>query len=203
MKIGIIGAGNVGGNLGTVLAANGHEVLFGVRDPQSDKTRALLDAAGPKARAGSAQDAAAFGDVLAVALRWDVLPEVLGQLGDLDGKVVIDCTNRFSTPPGGSTNSSEDIARMLPGTKVVRAFNTIGAEHYGAPMFGGERASMFIAGDDAQAKAVVGRLAEEMGFEVVDAGPLASAIALESLTRAWVGLSQQLGRDIAFKLLRR
>jgi predicted dinucleotide-binding enzyme len=203
MKIGIIGAGNVGGNLGTVLAANGHEVLFGVRDPQSDKTRALLDAAGPKARAGSAQDAAAFGDVLAVALRWDVLPEVLGQLGDLDGKVVIDCTNRFSTPTGGSANSSEDLARMLPGTQVVRAFNTIGAEHYGSPVFGGERASMFIAGDDAQAKAVVGRLAEEMGFEVVDAGPLASAIALESLTRAWVGLSQQLGRDIAFKLLRR
>jgi len=203
MKIGIIGAGTVGGNLGTVLAANGHEVLFGVRDPQSEKTKALLDTAGPKARAGSAQDAADFGDVLAVALRWDVLPEVLGQLGDLGGKVVIDCTNRFNTPTGGSANSSEDIARMLPGTQVVRAFNTIGAEHYVAPVFGGERASMFIAGDDAQAKVVVGRLAEEMGFEVVDAGPLASAIALESITRAWVGLSQQLGRDIAFKLLRR
>jgi len=203
MKIGIIGAGTVGSSLGKGWAAGGHKVMFSSRTPDSDRMKALLAEAGPTTQAGTVAEALAFGDVIAVAIRWNVLEEVVASVGDWSGKVVIDATNRFG-PSDSDRSAAEDLAALVPGARVVKAFNTIGAEHYTNPVFGDDRATMFIAGDDADAKATVADLAEELGFEVVDAGGLQQAILLENLGALWVTLARVgYGRDIAFKLLRR
>lgn len=210
MRIGIIGAGNVGGNLGKVWAGKGHEVMFGVRDPQSPKVRALVSGLGEPARAGSVKEAAAFGEVVALTTPWPATQEAIQAAGDLAGKILMDCTNPVKPDLTGlslgqTTSAAEEIARWAPGARVVKAFNTIGAQQMLNPQFGSQAASMFICGDDAAAKSVVARLTEESGFEVVDAGPLSNARLLEPLAMLWIYLAvkQGLGTEIAFKLLRR
>ena len=203
MKIGILGAGNVGGNLGQAWAAHGHEIVFGVRDPQSAKVRSLLNKIGRNARAASVSEAASFGEVIVLAVNWSAVPDVLHNAGDLSGKILVDATNRIT--PGASDrapSAAEHVAELAPGTRVVKAFNTIGADHFTNPWIGSESASMFICGDDADAKAIVAGLAQELGFDVVDAGPLSNAHLLESLALLWIRLSRSLGRNIGFKLLR-
>lgn len=222
MNIGIIGSGKVGGRLGTRWAQEGHRVRFGVRDPQSAKARALIAAAGNDASAGALHETVDFGDVLVVALHWNVLPTIMAELaGSSDrssassgdsadddsrdrfaGKIVIDATNRMYIA-GGTQSASEDLADMLPGARVVKAFNSIGANNLEDPTFDGERPTMLIAGDDADAKAVVSSLAEDLGFEPVDAGPHTQSGALEALAGVWVKLSSSLGRDFAFRVIRR
>ena len=205
MKIGILGAGNVGGNLGRLWAARGHDIVFGVRDQGADKAKALLASAQGHARLGSLAEAAAFGEIVVLAVPWAAVPATLAQAGDLSGKILVDSTNRIGQPaPIGAASGGEEVARLAPGAKVVKAFNIIGAELLASPRFDHQSATMFICGDDAQARSVVASLAEELGFEVVDAGPLSSAGMLESLARLWVSLARGgLGRGIAFKLLRR
>ena len=204
VKIGILGAGNIGGNLGKGWAAAGHEVVFGVRDPQGDKTQAVSAAAGANARAGSVREAADFGEVVALAVPWAAVSETLAEAGDLGGKVLIDCTNRMGpVAPGSAASAGEDVARLAPSARVVKAFNTAGYENLADPRYGALVATAFIAGDDEQAKATVTRLAQDLGFEVEDAGPLANAALLESLTRLWIQLARTHGRNIAFTLLRR
>jgi predicted dinucleotide-binding enzyme len=97
MKIGILGAGSVGGTLGKQWAARGHEVCFGARDPRGAKVRGLLGQAGPKAKAASVREAAAFGEVVVLAVPYDVLRTILAEAGDLGGKVVHDRRNRTTT----------------------------------------------------------------------------------------------------------
>ena len=203
MKIGILGAGGVGSQLGRGWAVEGHEVMFSSRDPRSEKMQTLIGAIGANARTGTVAETVAFGEVIAVAVGWDALPEILRGVPDWSGKVIMDATNRFGPAPAGSVGSAaEDIAHIT-GAPVVKAFNTIGAESMIHPDFGGEIPTMFIAGDDAAAKALVTTLTESLGFEVVDAGPLANAPLLENLGRLWVSLARGgYGRRIAFKLLR-
>lgn len=201
MKIGIVGSGNVGGALGTLWSRGGHPVRFGVRDPQGDKARTLLRSAGADAAAGTLQDVVEFADVVVVALPWDALPDVLPGLQGWEGKVVVDATNRMRGP-GGSTSAAEDLAAMIPGARVVKAFNTIGANRFGDPTFSGERATMPIAGDDPDAKAIVLRLAGDLGFEPIDVGDLGQAGALEALAVAWVRLSRAFGRSFALRVIR-
>jgi predicted dinucleotide-binding enzyme len=102
--------------------------------------------------------------------------------------------------PGES--AGEELAR-LTGARVVKAFNTMGAEHYLDPMLGGEVASLLLAGDDAAAKQLVWSLAEQLGFAPVDAGPLSAAVYLESLAALWVHLAIRtpLGRGFAFRII--
>lgn len=196
MQIGIIGSGNVGGSLGKALAAQGHSVMFGSRDPHSEKIQALLSATG--GQAGSVAEAVEFGAVIALTTPWGGAEEAIQQ-GDWSGKIVIDAMNRF----GKYEHSvAEDLAQMIPEAQVVKAFNTIGAEHLVNPLINGQRASMFICGDDAQAKQVVGQLVSELGFDLVDAGGLDKAILLEKLAELWVSLMRGgMGRNMAFKLL--
>ncbi len=203
MNIGIIGVGNVGGHLGSAMAARGHQVKYGARDRHSDKAKALL-AAEPDAQLVSIPEAVAFGEVVVLAVRPDGVRAVAASGAEWSGKIVVDLMNQFVLPPDSAGSLAEDVARLMPGAKVVKAFNTIGAEQYGRPQYGAQAASMFICGDDAGAKARVTQLTESLGFEVVDAGPLSNASLLESLGKLWVYLSRSTyGRDIAFKLLRR
>jgi 8-hydroxy-5-deazaflavin:NADPH oxidoreductase len=204
MRIGILGAGNIGGALGRQWAARGHEILFGVRDPQSYTVQILMNSVPENATTGTMREAAQFGEVVALAVPWQARHEVLGKLGDLTGKILIDCTNRVGTDgPDQKLSGAEEIAHAFPRARVVKGFNTLGAESLAHLRFGDQPASTFICGDDAKAKAVVRALGEEIGFDVVDVGSLASAELIESLARLWLELSFHMGRDIAFALLRR
>jgi predicted dinucleotide-binding enzyme len=103
MRIGIIGAGNVGGTLGRAWAANGHEVRFGVPNPTAPKIADLLKATGGKATAGSVAEAAAHGEVVVLATPWAATENAVRQAGNLDGKIILDCTNPLKDDLSGLT----------------------------------------------------------------------------------------------------
>ena len=213
MQIGIIGAGNVGGTLGKGWTTAGHEVKFGVRNPTEPKILKLLQECGPRASAGSLAQAAAFGQVIALTTPWDGAKSALEQAGNLSNKILIDCTNPVALGDnlmggltlGHTTSAAEEIAQWTPGTKVVKAFNTTGAGNMANASYGRDKAVMFVAGDDAEAKQKVVQLSNELGFETIDAGPLRQARLLEPLAMLWISLAftQGFGPNFAFKLLRR
>lgn len=213
MNIGIIGSGNVGGTLGKAWAGVGHKIKFGVRNPADEKVAALLQQCGGAATAGGVNEAAAFGPVVVLTTPWDGAQSAIESAGNLGGKVLVDCTNPVPLGAnlmegltiGHSTSAGEEVARWAKGAKVVKAFNTTGAGNMANPRFSGEKAVMFIAGDDATAKRTVAQLSNELGFETIDAGPLRQARLLEPLAMLWISLAyaQGLGPNFAFKLVRR
>lgn len=209
MKIAIIGTGNVGGTLGRRWAEAGHHVIFGTRTPDSDKIKVLLAAAGSNARAAMTDEAVAEAEVVVLATPWNAVESLVASLGDLSGKILVDCTNPIAPglqlALGTTTSGAEQVAAWTTGARVVKAFNTTGAENMADPIYDGQATVMLICGDDSQAKTVVGQLAEALGFEAVDVGPLSAARHLEPFALVWIRLAmvQGLGRDIAFRLVRR
>lgn len=187
MRIGIIGSGNMGRTVGIVLAERGHEVFFGGRDPAQAEEAARLAPRG--ASHGSNDDAAAFGEVVFWTVRDAAPGEVLRDPDALCGKIVLDPNNGpvpadgTLGPAPGVPSRAERLAAALPGARVVKAFNTMAQEVFELAGDGlaRERVSAFVAGDDEDAKHVAAGLAREIGFEPVDAGPLASARSLEGI----------------------
>jgi len=206
--IAMIGAGNVGAALGARLAASGYHVTFGVRD--TSKIESLLQRCGALADAASPAEAAARADVIILAVPGPVAVEAARSLGDLSGKVIVDCNNPLRwesgpvwTPPAeGSLTAA--IAMTQPGAHVVKAFNTFGAEFHADPSLGDTHADVYIAGD-TEGRAIVAELATRAGFCAIDAGPERNAAVLENLAILWIhlALAGGQGRDVAFKLLRR
>lgn len=210
MQIGIIGAGNVGGALGTGWARHGHKVRFGVRDPAAAELGELLRKIGAGASAGTVADAAAFGEVVVLATPWPAVQAALRAAGDLQGKILLDCTNPVKPQLAGleigtTTSAGEMVATWAAGARVVKIFNTTGAENMANPAYPLGPITMFYCGDDDGAKAAAAQLASDLGFEPVNAGPLRQARVLEPLAMLWIWLAYMggLGRDIAFKLIRR
>ena len=207
MKIALIGSGNIGGGLGRAWAKHGHTIVFGARDLADPELTALCKEIG--ASAASVADAPRDADVVVMGVPWAALDDVLGSLGDLAGKVVIDCMNAVERPAvvlhfGRTTSWSEEMQKKIPGARVVKSFNAQGAETLANPVYNGVRAANFFCGDDPEAKKIVKGLIEEVGFEAIDAGALKSARYLEPLMLLWLQSSQALGtRDLGFKLLRR
>jgi len=148
VKIGTIGAGQVGGTLGRAWAAKGHQVVLGVRDPRGPKVQELVKATGGTARAASPAEAAAHGEVVLLATPWAAARAALRGAGDLTGKILVDATNPLEPESGlalgHTTSAGEEVARWAPGAKVVKAFNTLGAQHMANPRFGTQSASMLI-----------------------------------------------------------
>jgi hypothetical protein len=206
--IAILGAGNVGGNLGVRLAASGYTVKFGVR-PGSD-VAALLARAGERAEALGTREAAAAADIVFISTPTAVAPQVAKEAG-LGGKIVVDCTNPltwndgpvWAPPPAGSVAAA--IAEAVPDARVVKGFNTFGAEIHLDPSLGGTVADVFLAGDDAEAKRVVAEVARQAGFSPVDSGPLRNAAVLENLAILWIHLAlrEGHGRTWSFKKVSR
>ncbi len=210
MKIAIIGAGNVGGTLGRAWATKGHDIFFGVRHPQDDKTRRLVQSIGPKAQAGTVAEAAAFGEVIVLATPWQGTEAAVRATGDLRGKTIIDCTNPLKPDVSGlevgfTTSGAERVAQWAGGAKVFKAFNTTGSNNMADPVINGLRTVMFVCGDDEGAKPAVLQLASDIGFDAVDAGKLEQARLLEPWAMLWISLAFRggLGRDFGFALLRR
>jgi predicted dinucleotide-binding enzyme len=177
MNIGVIGAGKIGGTAARLFVTAGHQVtISNSRGPAS--LAALREALGPKARAGTVAEAAAFGDLVLVAIpfgQFRALPAT-----PLAGKVVVDAMNYYPQRDGriefGDLTSSELVAQSLSGARLVKAFNTMYFETLAAkgrtdaPME--DRLALLVAGDDAAAKAAVSRLVEEIGFAQIDTGSL-------------------------------
>ncbi len=204
MKVAIIGAGAVGSSLGKSLVNAGHEVMFSSRTPMSDRIQSLITSIGEQASAGTVSETLKYSDVVAIAMQPTEIPSMIQQAGDWVGKTVIDLNNVFGNIALNGHNSLAEYISQLTSAKVVKAFNTIGAEHYQDPTFDGQSATMFIAGDDEPAKLTVSTLASDLGFDVVDIGELDQAHRLESLAGLWVHLARSgHGRDIAFKLIRK
>ncbi|MGB6484836.1 MAG: NADPH-dependent F420 reductase [Candidatus Acidiferrales bacterium] len=210
MNIAILGAGNVGGALGKGWAAKEHSIYFGVPEPQNPKMSALLKSIGKNARAGSVHDAAQNAEVIVLATPWPATRDAVIAAGKLAGKIVIDCTNPLEPDLSGltvghTTSAGEQVAQWATGARVVKAFNTTGAGNMANTHYGDKEITMCVAGDDAAAKSVVMKLAQDLGFEAVDAGPLKIARLLEPFAMLWIYLAikQGLGPNIAFKLLRR
>ena len=178
MKIGIVGSGRVGGTLGGIWAKAGHEVMFSSLDLEHDK--ALAASLGPRARAGTPRQAAAFGDVLLISVPYGALPQLGRDLADLiKGKVVIDTCNPFPSRDGEIATWAREkgaglaSAELLPGARIIRAFNAIGYAKLPEAAQRQERTGMPIAGDDAKAIAVASGLIRDVGYEPVLIGPLA------------------------------
>jgi 8-hydroxy-5-deazaflavin:NADPH oxidoreductase len=204
MRLGIIGAGHVGGTLGRLFEAQGHDVRFGVRDPDKQAAGGL-----PRNRSGSVREVAAFGDVIVLAVPWSAAKDALAAAGSLAGKTVIDCINPLLPDLSGlalgmTTSAGEEIARLIPQAKVVKCFNTLGYTNLADPVFGDAAASMFFCGDDAGAKLIVSELGNQLGFDMVDAGPLPQARWLEAMAILWITMAFKYGgsQRSAFKLLR-
>jgi predicted dinucleotide-binding enzyme len=179
MKIGMIGSGNVGANIGRTLANKGYEVMFSSLDLEADKK--LAASVGANARAGTSREAAAFADVLLLAVPYRAVPQVGKDLADaIKGKIVIDASNPIVARDGDIATWARDkgagvaSAELLPGARIVRAFNAIGYSRLPEIAQGkGERIGMPIAGDDSKAIELVSRLIREVGLEPVLVGPLA------------------------------
>jgi predicted dinucleotide-binding enzyme len=185
-------------------------VVFCSRTPDSDRVKALVDAAGPNASAAGVSEGAAASDVVVLATPWPATLDLVEAAGSLQGKIVVDCTNPLRPDLSGlsvddGTSGAEQIAKRVDGGRVVKAFNTISSLTMVDPLFGSERADLFLCGDDAEAKRTVAQLAEELGFEPVDTGPLRSARYLEHLALMWVDMAfkENWGPNFTFKILKR
>ncbi len=219
MRIGIIGAGNIGSGLGKLFANHGHDIMFSYsRDPA--KVRRLAEESGRNGHAGTAAEAAQFGDLVLLAVGWESVPAALNAAGPLDGKTLISCVNPLTPDYSGltvgtTTSGAEEIARLAPRATVVEAFLNVfaGILHSGSMRFGADVPSVFYCGDDLASKQVVANLITEIGLEPVDSGPLRNARFVEPTAMLILQLGAFLGMakewkpgeftDLSVKLLRR
>ncbi len=209
-RIAVIGTGNVGGNLGATLSKAGFPVHFGVRDLQGNEE--LLARCAKDAATVPVADAAKWAEVVFLAVPANAAVEIAkSHAAELDGKIVVDCNNPLVwkegpvwTPPAEGSLAAA-IAKAVPGARVVKAFNTFGAEHHADPDLTGAPATVFMASDDAGAKKTVAEMATKGGFRPVDAGPLRNAGLLENVAILWIHLAMVGGqsRDFTFTLSRK
>lgn len=190
-KIGIIGTGNVGSALQRGLTKAGHEVR----------------AVGPDRE--ELRKTAAWADLVLVAVPFGAIDEVVRDIGEaVIGKTVVDVTNalgpNMNLAVGFTTSGAEELQRKLPRSRVVKAFNTVFAQHMDTGRLNGKPLSAFVASDDAEAKQAVLALAKGIGFDAIDAGPLQNARLLEPMAffNIQLGYVLGLGTQIGFKLLR-
>lgn len=208
MSISIIGAGNVGMALGRAFVARGETVVMGVPDPT--RYAAQIASLGPLARVTIPIEAIAASEVVILAVPYAAVAGIAQSVDDWKGKVLVDATNPLAPGLTGlllgtTTSGAEQLALLARGARVVKAFNTTGAENMANPTYPGGLPMMPVCGDDGQARQQVTALATLIGFDAVDLGPLAAARYLEPFAMTWIHLAikQGYGRKFAFSMLRR
>ncbi|MEM9435640.1 MAG: NAD(P)-binding domain-containing protein [Pseudomonadota bacterium] len=206
-KITILGAGAVGTALAQNWSSKGHAVTLAVRDTQSEsaeRARAALGGAVPILEMLQAVSAA---DVIVLALPWNAVANALSSLDGLNGKIVIDATNPlgmtkdgFGLVVGHTTSGGEEVARLLPGARVVKSLNQIGAEIMADPSALPRAPVMFVAGDNDEARNIVLGLVGDLGFDAQDFGPLQGARLLEAFAMTWIHMAvvRKTGRGWGF-----
>jgi predicted dinucleotide-binding enzyme len=179
MRIGILGSGLMGGKLGTIFARAGHEVVFSYSHDKK-KLEKLARDAGSNAKAGTPAEAAKDADAVLLAVHWSRVEDVLKKAGDLSGKIIVTCSLPMNADDTGlaigrTSSGAEELAKMLPKSRVVSAFNTLPSEVFFSVFESRERGAkpnVVYYGDDDGAKEVAARLIRDVGFEPIDAGPL-------------------------------
>ncbi len=213
MKIGVLGSGQVGQVLADGLLKHGHEVMRGSREPA--KLGEWKEKAGARARTGTFAEAAAFGELVVLAVKGGAAESAVALCGrGLDGKTVVDATNPIADAPpkdgvlafftGPNESLMERLQQKAPAARFVKAFSCVGNARMVNPEFaGGVRPTMFICGDDAGAKRQVGELLDRFGWETEDMGTATAARAIEPLCVLWCipGFTQNRWTH-AFKLLK-
>jgi predicted dinucleotide-binding enzyme len=197
VTIGIIGGGNVGGALARGLAAAGHQVTVGLRAPGGERGAALATAG---LTVTTPAEAAGDAEVVILAVPAPQLADVVPSLGSVAGTIVVDATNAVGGPvPGGHPTVFDHVVDLAPGALVVKAFNTIGAEHLAA----GGGLFLPVAGHDAGRPAVLA-LAADLGFDPVDLGGPEAVVHVEAHARLWIHLAfaRGFGRDFGFTVTR-
>jgi 8-hydroxy-5-deazaflavin:NADPH oxidoreductase len=189
MRIAIIGAGNVGSAIARGLQGKEHDLRLGVRDPAGSAS--LAKALG--ANVATPKDAAQWAEVVVLALPWAVAEAAVAALGDLTGKIVIDCMNPIGRTAAGmglvlgqDTSGGEVVQHWLPGARVVKTLNQVGAEVMADTSGFIHPPVMFMAAEDAAAKAQVAILLADLGFDALDAGGIAMARLLEPMAMVWI-----------------
>lgn len=204
MRIAIIGTGTVGRALARGLQGSAHAVILGARDPGAAPVVALAAECG--AGALRPAEAAAAADIVILALPWSVAEGAVRALGPLGGKTVIDCMNPLGMVDGAlgllighSTSGGETVQGWLPGAHVVKTLNQVGAEIMARNDHLPRRPAMFMAGNDAAAKAQVAQVLTDLGFDALDAGDIGKSRLLEPLGMVWINqaLFRGMGRDWA------
>jgi predicted dinucleotide-binding enzyme len=193
-KIGIIGAGKIGGTLATLWVKAGHEVLISSRHP--DELKPLAQSLGPRAHLGTPREAAMFSDVVLISVPYGALPQVGRDLAkELAGKIVLDTGNPYPERDGEMAlearrkGTGVASAEFLPGVRLVRAFNAINYKDLaGQAHRAGDPVAIPLAGDDSRALAVASQLVRDAGFEPVVVGPLSSAKRFDVGTPVYVQL---------------
>ena len=186
MKIGIIGSGNIGGNIGKHWAEAGHEVMFSSRHPEELKQ--MAESVG--AKVGTTEEAAKFGEVILLAIPYGKVPDLAEQIGNLDNKILIDAGNPYPQRDGEvaqkviddeSQTATGYIASLFPKAKTVKAFNSVHYKVFAEQAFkeGDERIAVQICSDDEQAKETVKKLIEDIGFAPQDLGDLSRGVLFE------------------------
>lgn len=201
MKIAVLGAGNIGSTLGRKWAQVGHNVMFGVRDVSRPKVQALLQTVEGNASAEAIAAAIAFGEVILFALPADAVEETVGaHAGVLQGKIIIDATNKFGS---AVINSLGVFADKVPTAKVVRAFNSLGWENFAEPQFGATQADLFYCGPDDETRPTIEGLIADVGLRPIRVGGLDQVQLVDNIGALWVQLAlrQGMGRRLAFKVL--
>jgi predicted dinucleotide-binding enzyme len=177
-----------------------------------EKLKGLAESIGKNAYFGLPAQASGFGNVVVLSVPWTQAADALKSAGSLEGKVLIDCTNPLKSDLSGlvlghTTSAAEEVAKMSPGSKVVKAFNTTFASvmHSPSRMFGSQRATGFYCGDDSSAKTIVSGLIRETGLEPLDVGPLMCARYLEPLAMLamQIAFGQGFGTEMALGFLKR
>ncbi len=185
--IGVIGTGRVGGALGPRFAELGYTVVYGSRDPGSDKVQQLVARSGDGASATSQREAAQQADIILLAVPWRATEEVVKNLGDLDGKIIMDAVNPLQRADDGllemavDTSAAQMVQAWAPGARVVKTFNNVNFDVMADPAVAGGPVTVPLAGDDSEAKEQVREIVEALGFEVVDVGPLRMSRELEGM----------------------
>jgi predicted dinucleotide-binding enzyme len=185
MRIGIVGAGRIGGNCATQFAKGGHEVKLSGRDPS--KLEGLATEIGDAASIGTPAEAAEFGEVVVFAVPWDGFDDAVAAAGPLDGKIVIDTTNQYGSsemPADGQTGASFHAGRV-PGARYTKSFNTLTSAFQAEVAFRPEadRVVQWVCGDDEEAKKLVAGLIADAGYVPVDVGANADAAVMEAPRR--------------------
>jgi 8-hydroxy-5-deazaflavin:NADPH oxidoreductase len=216
MDIGILGSGDVGRRLGDGFIELGHTVKIGSRNPNQEKiTEWMAKHEKVKVSSGSFAEAASFGELDIIATSWAGTDEAIRMADpkNFAGKVVIDVTNPLDFSKGmpprlaiGHTNSAgETVQRILPDSKVVKAFNIVGNPHFIHPDFPGGPPTMFICGNDDEAKkTITDNILTKLGWETIDIGVIEGARLLEPFAFLWIMHYFRTGNgNHAFKLLRK
>lgn len=204
MNIAIIGSGNVGGALAQQWFKAGHTVIIGAKLPLSDKNIQLATKIGED-RFASIENAVSQSDVILIATPPTAIFEILQQLGDVTGKVIIDATNSVMKSPEPYKTVYHCLMDKTKG-EIVKCFNTTGYENMLNPQYKDLAIDMFMAGDSDHAKVIAKQLALDCGFAAcIDFGKSDKVELLEKFALSWINLAimQGHGRDIAFKVLHR